>query len=139
MQCRAKNLTPQRPLADPRIDGAIAISPIVSGIFGKESLSNISIPTAIVSGSEDIIAPVVQEQVYPFTWLSAKDKYLAMMIPGDRFSSSSILRKKPADPTIVEEFILKDTLKGSAVASSRGTSPTHCFTATHIGKRLSNG
>lgn len=73
MQCRAKDLNPQRQLADSRIKGAIAISPIVSGIMGEESLSDISIPTAIISGSEDIIAPVVQEQVYPFTWLSAKD------------------------------------------------------------------
>ena len=120
MQCRAKDLIPKRQLADSRIKGAIAISPIVSGIFGKENLSDISIPTAIISGSEDIIAPVVQEQVYPFTWLSAKDRYLAMMIPGDHFSGSNLPRKKPADHTIIEEFVLKDT-------------------ATHIGKRLSNG
>ena len=112
MQCRAKNLTPQRQLADSRIKGAIAISPIVSGIFGKESLSNIYIPTAIISGSEDIIAPVVQEQVYPFTWLSAKDKYLAMMIPGNHFSSSDLSRRKPADPTIIEDFTGKRLSNG---------------------------
>ena len=113
MQCRAKSLIPQRPLADSRIKGAIAISPIASGIFGEESLKNISIPTAIMSGSEDIIAPVVQEQVYPFTWLSAKHKYLAMMIPGDHFSGSSLPRAKPNDPTIIEEFI------GQRISSSQ--------------------
>ena len=122
MQCRAKNLTPGRQLKDSRIKGVIAISPIARRILGEESLNNISIPTAIISGSEDIIAPVVQEQVYPFTWLSAKDKYLAMMVPGDHFSSSSLPRKKrcsavlgvspisdcikkPANPTIIEEFV----------------------------------
>ena len=120
MQCRAKNLKIERQLADSRIKGAIAISPIASGILGPESLSQISIPTAIVSGSEDIVAPVVQEQVYPFTWLAAKDKYLAMIIPGDHFSGSNLPREKPKDPTIIEEFVLKDT-------------------ATHIGKRLANG
>ncbi len=31
--------------------------------------------------------------------------------------------------------LLKDTLKGSAVASSRETRPTHCFTASHIASR----
>ena len=92
MQCRAKDLKIEGKLADPRIKGAIAISPIASGILGPESLSKISIPTAIISGSEDIIAPVVQEQVYPFTWLAAKDKYLAMIIPGDHFSGSSLPR-----------------------------------------------
>lgn len=112
MQCRAKNLVPQRQLKDSRIKGAIAISPIASGIFGAESLSQIAVPTAIVSGSEDIIAPVVQEQIYPFTWLSAKDKYLAMIIPGDHFSSSNLPRKKPADPTIIEEFVGKRLSNG---------------------------
>ena len=105
MQCRAKDLKIEGKLADPRIKGAIAISPIASGILGQESLSDISIPTAIISGSEDIIAPVVQEQVYPFTWLAAKDKYLAMIIPGDHFSGSSLPREKPADPTVIEEFV----------------------------------
>ena len=105
MQCRAQNLTPQRQLKDSRIKGIIAISPIASAILGQESLNKISIPTAIISGSEDIIAPVVQEQVYPFTWLSTKDKYLAMMIPGNHFSSSSLPSKKPANPTIIEEFV----------------------------------
>ena len=114
MQCRAKELAPKRQLADPRIDAAIAISPISSAILGKESLTNISIPTAIVSGSEDIIAPVVQEQVYPFTWLSAQDKYLAMMIPGDHFSSNNLPRKKSTDPTIVEEFVGKRLASGQS-------------------------
>ena len=112
MQCRAKDLVTQKQLADPRIKAAIAISPISSTILGEESLNNISIPTAIMSGSEDIIAPVVQEQVYPFTWLSAKDKYLAMMVPGDHFSSSSLPRKKPADPSIIEEFVGKRLADG---------------------------
>ena len=112
MQCRAKNLEVERQLKDPRIKGAIAISPIASGILGKESLSDITIPTAIISGSEDIIAPVVQEQVYPFTWLAAEDKYLAMIVPGDHFSGSSLPRKKPADPTIIEEFVGKRIADG---------------------------
>ena len=107
MQCRAKNLQVERQLADPRIKGAIAISPIASGIFGPESLSDITIPTAIISGSEDIIAPAVQEQVYPFTWLSIEDKYLATIVPGDHFSGSSLPRQKPEDPTIIEEFVGK--------------------------------
>ena len=105
LQCRAKKLVPQQQLADPRIKAAMAISPISSGIHGQESLSQISIPTAIFAGSEDIIAPVVQEQVYPFTWLSAKDKYLAMLIPGDHFAGSNLPRRKPAEPTVVEEFV----------------------------------
>lgn len=105
MQCLAKDLTPKQKLADPRIQAAIAISPISSKIHGPESVSNISIPTTIISSSEDIVAPVVQEQVYPFTWLSVKDKYLAMTTPGDHFSSNYIPDNKTTEPTIIDELI----------------------------------
>ena len=162
MQCRAQYLTSQKQLADRRIKGVVAISPIASGIFGRENLQKISIPTAIMSGSEDIIAPVVQEQVYPFTWLPGKDKYLAMMIPADHFSSSSLPRKKrcsavlggafkgqtqvlptaprvspisdcikkPADPTIIEEFV------GKRLASGQPYIKAFCvaFVKAHIEK-----
>ena len=130
MQCRAKNLEVKRKLTDSRVKGAIAISPIASGIFGKKSLSKIAIPTAIVSGSEDIIAPVVQEQIYPFTWLTAKDKYLAMMIPGDHFSSSSLPRQKPADPTIVEEFVGKRLSNGKPYVKAFAVA----FIKAHVAK-----
>ena len=105
MQCLAKDLTPKQELADPRIKAAIAISPIASKIHGPESLSNISIPTAIISGSEDIVAPVVQEQIYPFTWLSAKDKYLAMMIPGDHFSTTYTPHNRSSESTVIEKLV----------------------------------
>ena len=129
MQCRAKDLNPQRQLADSRIKGAIAISPISSAILGKESLEKISLPIAIISGSEDIIAPVVQEQVYPFNWLSAKDKYLAMIVPGDHFSASNLPRQKPADPTIIEEFTGKRLVSnGQSYIKAFATA----FVKTHI-------
>lgn len=114
MQCQAKDLVAQQKLADPRIKGVIAISPIASAILGEKSLSKIFIPTAIVSGNKDIIAPVVQEQVYPFTWLSAKDKYLAMMIPGDHFSISELPPKEPKNHTIIEEFVGKRMASGQS-------------------------
>ena len=35
-----------------------------------------------------------------------------MMIPGDHFSGSDLPRKKPADPTIIEEFVGKRLANG---------------------------
>jgi len=128
MQCRAKDLTPQPQLSDPRIDAAIAISPISSGILGEENLGNITIPTAIVSGSEDIIAPVVQEQVYPFTWLSMQDKYLATIVPGDHFSGSDLPRRKPENPSIIEEFVGKRLADGQPYIKAFAVA----FIKTHV-------
>ena len=107
MQCRAKDLVPQKNLKDPRIKAAIAISPIASNILGEESVSQITIPTAIISGSKDSIAPVVQEQIYPFNWLRMNNKYLVMMTPGDHFSSSDPSSQQSASFTLIEQLVGK--------------------------------
>ena len=107
MQCRAKSLAPRKNLSDRRIKGAIAISPIASNILGEEGIGQITIPTAIISGSKDSIAPVVQEQIYPFSWLRMENKYLAMMTPGDHFSSSDSISQQPDNPILIEQLVGK--------------------------------
>ena len=89
LQCRASNLPPTNyNLRDPRIKAAIAGMALTSIIFGPEGLGKIEIPTMIVAGSEDIITPVVEEQIHPFIWLKTNSKYLAMLSPGTHFSIS---------------------------------------------------
>ncbi|MGK7916889.1 MAG: alpha/beta hydrolase family protein [Prochloraceae cyanobacterium] len=87
LQCRANSLPPLNyNLRDPRIKAAIASNPIASSLFGPEGLSQIELPTLILAGSEDLISPVVQEQIHPFVWLKASPKYLALLVPGTHFS-----------------------------------------------------
>jgi len=88
LQCRALTL-PQRDydLADPRVTAAIAISPVVSGILGRAGLNQIKTPVLIIAGSNDRLAPVLLEQIQPFTWLTTPDKYLALVNGGTHFSS----------------------------------------------------
>lgn len=74
-------------LQDERIVAAIAINPLASSIFGQEGISNIEIPTMIVSGSADPITPALPEQIRPFTWLTTSEKYLALLRGGTHFSS----------------------------------------------------
>ena len=74
-------------LQDNRIKAAIAINPLVSSIFGEESLSQIKIPTMLVSGSSDPITPALPEQITPFTWLTTRDKYLVLLKGGTHFST----------------------------------------------------
>ena len=88
IQCLAlQTETPIEELQDERITAAIAINPLVSSIFGQESLSQIDIPVMLVSGSADPITPALPEQIVPFTWLTTPDKYLALLIGGTHFST----------------------------------------------------
>lgn len=89
LQCRALELLgTQVETHDPRIKAAIAINPITSRILGQTSLSQINIPVMIVTGSADTVAPMLAEQVLPFTWLSQEiDKYLVLLEGGTHFST----------------------------------------------------
>ncbi len=88
LQCRANALPPLNyGLQDSRVKAIFAINPIDSAVLGEAGLSQISIPTMIVSGNADTIAPALQEQVQPFTWLQSPDRYLALIDRGTHFST----------------------------------------------------
>lgn len=88
LQCRALAL-PQinYNLADPRVKAIIAINPIDSGVLGQTGLSQIKIPTMVVSGNADTVAPALTEQIQPFTWLETLDRYLVLIDQGTHFSA----------------------------------------------------
>jgi predicted dienelactone hydrolase len=87
LQCRAQEL-PNRnyELADPRITAIIAINPISGTVLGPESLGQIRVPTMVISGNADTVAPALPEQLKPFTWLQMTDRYLVMIDRGTHFS-----------------------------------------------------
>lgn len=81
-QCLAAELTSKSDrLLDERIQAVFAINPM-SSIFGREGLSQISIPLTFVAGSEDFVTPALLEQIEPFTWLKTPDKYLLLIEKG---------------------------------------------------------
>lgn len=57
-------------LRDDRIQAVIALNPVTSSLFGPEGFSQIAIPSLMVSGSVDPLAPALLEQIQPFTWLN---------------------------------------------------------------------
>jgi predicted dienelactone hydrolase len=57
-------------LRDERIQAVMALNPVVSSLFGPDGFSQVAIPSLIVSGSADPVAPSLLEQVQPFTWLN---------------------------------------------------------------------
>lgn len=90
LQCRASYLpTKNEILQDPRIQAVMVVNPITSTALGPESMAQIEIPAMIVSGSEDMLAPAIEEQIHPYIWLGSEDKYLALMVPGNHSSMSS--------------------------------------------------
>jgi predicted dienelactone hydrolase len=136
LQCRAKALPPIKyNLADPRIKAAIAINPLVSTIFGPEGIGNIRIPTMLVSSGNDVVTPAILEQIHPFLWLNAPNKYLALLSnAGHTFAmdppqkvgtlSNSV---KGLDALLfgVEPQLSREYLKALSVA----------FMQTHLGNR----
>ncbi|NHC37354.1 alpha/beta hydrolase [Scytonema millei] len=89
LQCRTLELPrTQYNLRDKRIKAAIAINPIASALFGKAGLSQIKIPVTIASSSDDKVAPALPEQILPFTWLTAQNKYLLLLAGGTHFSAA---------------------------------------------------
>ncbi|MBW4565480.1 MAG: alpha/beta hydrolase [Mojavia pulchra JT2-VF2] len=88
LQCRAAELPPTNySLQDDRIKAVIAINPIDSSVFGQAGVSQIQIPAMLMAGSQDIFAPPVPEQIYPFTWLTNPNKYLALIENATHFSA----------------------------------------------------
>nr|WP_322505451.1 hypothetical protein [Chroococcidiopsis cubana] len=51
-------------------------------------MSQIKIPVTIASSSEDKVAPALPEQILPFTWLTARNKYLLLLAGGTHFSAA---------------------------------------------------
>lgn len=99
VQCRARFLPPTRyRLHDPRIKAAIAAHPLSSGLFSPQDLARIEIPMLIAAGSNDVVAPVVTEQIHPFIWLGSPQKYLALLTPGTHWST------KPASAEGADAF-----------------------------------
>lgn len=87
LQCQAVRLpNPGRRLADPRVKAIFIMNPIGSVLFGSDGYGQIEVPTLIVAGAMDTVAPAFAEQIKPFTWLADGDRYLLLLPRGTHFS-----------------------------------------------------
>ncbi|MBU7582078.1 MAG: alpha/beta hydrolase [Nostoc sp. TH1S01] len=88
LQCQAAELSPtDYALQDPRIKAVMAINPINSSVLGESGISQIKVPAMLVTGSQDIFAPAIPEQIRPFTWLAEPNKYLVLIENATHFSA----------------------------------------------------
>jgi predicted dienelactone hydrolase len=132
LQCRALDLQPPLPnLRDDRVKAILAINPINSSVLGQESISRITIPAMIVGGNADTVAPVLPEQIRPFTWLGSVDRYL-MLIRGSTHFSTIGPTANGSVVTIPAEVIGPDP----AVARRYMNAVSVAFFKTHLNNQL---
>jgi predicted dienelactone hydrolase len=87
LQCQIRRIQPlPTNLRDPRVKAVMAINPIASAVFGS-GITQLQVPTLIVAGDTDTIAPALSEQVIPFSKIGSPDRYLAIMHSGTHFST----------------------------------------------------
>lgn len=88
LQCSATDLLPiNYQLKDDRIKAVMAINPFNSSIFSQSGVSQIQVPVMLVGSSQDIVTPVVPEQIIPFSWLPNPNKYLALIENATHFTA----------------------------------------------------
>ncbi|NET49466.1 MAG: alpha/beta fold hydrolase [Merismopedia sp. SIO2A8] len=134
LQCRALDLQVHpvfrnnNALRDERVDAVIAINPIGSAIFGAEGFEQIDIPVMIMTGSADVVAPMLWEQLYPFSWLQTTDKFLLMMRFGTHFSTIG---------STENDIVLPEAILGPVpnVAQQYVEAMSLAFFQTYIGDR----
>lgn len=88
LQCTALAAPDQfaQPVHDDRIKAVVTFNPVTSSLFGAEGFSQLQIPSLMVAGSNDPVAPALLEQIRPFTWLTqspdSPDHFLALIEGG---------------------------------------------------------
>ncbi len=86
LQCAAVDLPEQvADLKDGRINQVIAMNPLVGRLFGEAGLSKVTVPTLLLTGTQDSVTPTLEQQLKPFTQL-AGPKYLLAVIGGTHLS-----------------------------------------------------
>lgn len=65
-------------LRDERVQAVAVLNPVNRSLFGQAGLSQIKIPVMMIGSSKDLLAPLVTEQIRPFTWLTTPRRYLVV-------------------------------------------------------------
>ena len=87
LQCQLLNLEGREQIAtDERIAAVVALNSVGSALFGPSGMAEIQLPIALVASSHDLVAPAVEEQVRPFTWLESEDRHLMYVTPASHVS-----------------------------------------------------
>jgi predicted dienelactone hydrolase len=130
-QCAAAELSGDRiDLRDNRVVQVMALNPMTGRLFGNKGLSKVTIPTLILTSTEDAIAPSLDHQLRSFSQLGSR-KYLLSAIGGTHLSVTdrANLNEALAQSTLVKEHIgeevepLRRLLRGVSLAFVKQLTP----------------
>ncbi|MEM8504313.1 MAG: alpha/beta fold hydrolase [Cyanobacteria bacterium P01_D01_bin.1] len=86
LQCAAVDLEEQQAdLGDSRIQQVIAMNTLTGQLFGEAGLSEVTVPTMLLTGTKDSVTPTLDQQLNAFNQL-AGEKYLLAVIGGTHLS-----------------------------------------------------
>ena len=71
---------------DPRVKVAVAINPVANPIFSASSMQALAVPILMVSGTNDIFAPSISQQLIPFSWIQQPGSLLVLQRNGTHLS-----------------------------------------------------
>ena len=136
LQCAAADLPQSKlNLADERIAQAIALNPLIGKLFGNQGLSQVKVPTMILSGTNDAVTPPLHHQLRPFNQIK-QEKYLLAVVGGTHMSATDLtnLNSGVGQSTMVRELMgdeaqpIRQMLKGVSLAFIRQlTSEAHDY------------
>ncbi|MEN9228415.1 MAG: alpha/beta hydrolase [Gloeomargarita sp. SZTDM-1c_bins_89] len=87
LQCPGRQLThPPVQFRDERVVAVVALNPVGSALFGPTGLAQVRVPTLFMGSTQDVAAPVLDEQILPLTWLGSPQRYLALIEGASHFS-----------------------------------------------------
>ena len=110
LQCAATDLPPTRQqFRDRRVAQLILLNPLIGKLFGN-SLSQITIPTLMVTATADGITPSLEHQLRPFAQL-AGEKYLVTAIGATHMS---ITDRRNARSSVAQNNLLKELIGAEA-------------------------
>jgi predicted dienelactone hydrolase len=96
LQCAAVDLPEQQAdLSDGRIKQVMAMNTLTGQLFGEAGLSEVSVPTLLLTGTQDGVTPTLHHQLAPFDQL-AGPKYLIAVIGGTHLSTGDPGNVNPA-------------------------------------------
>ena len=115
LQCAAVDL-PQTvtDLSDRRIQQVVAMNTLTGELFGPAGLSEVTIPTLILTSTNDSVTPIVDQQLRPFQQL-AGPKYLVAVIGGTHLSVGDPGNLNPA----LSQVPFMPELRGEETANLR--------------------
>ena len=116
-QCDAPGqVVQQRSFRDPRVKAVVAVNPVTNPIFSPASLKAIAAPVLFVSGTNDVFAPPVSQQLIPFTSIDQPGSLLALQHNGTHLSFLEGTSKLPEFVIGPDQPLARQELRGMALA-----------------------